>query len=171
MAVSRKCFWWFLFEAGENALSVGCRNGNTSYVRGRARWLHRPSCDESYSFFLVGTVFALGVGSVICFNPFSGGFVGWPQGGSGPDLRGTRGRTKETLGVPLISTRLLAVMAVVARNSTLLCLKGHLLIRKTGDEKWRHTVVVGIPLGIALWFLTPGRSIQLLHFRADFFTT
>ena len=35
--------------------------------------------------------------------------------------------------------------------STLMCLKDHLFIRKTGDEKWGHAVVVGIPLGNALW--------------------
>ena len=42
------------------------------------------SCDDSCSLMLVCIVFAvgftLGVGSVICFNPFSGGFVGLASG-------------------------------------------------------------------------------------------
>ena len=58
-------------------------------------------------------------------------------------------------------------MAVVARNSTLTCLGDQLLIRKTGDEKWRHAVVEGIPPGYVLWVLTPGRSTKLVDFSAD----
>ena len=58
-------------------------------------------------------------------------------------------------------------MAVVARNSTLMCLKDQLLVRKTGDEKWRHAVVEGIPPGNALWVLNPGRSTKLVDSSAD----
>ena len=57
-------------------------------------------------------------------------------------------------------------MAVVARNSTLMCLKDRFLIRKTSDEKWRHAVVEGLPPGNALWVLTSG-STKLVDFSAD----
>ena len=55
---------------------------------------------------------------------------------------------------------------MVASNSTSVCLKDHLLIRKTGDEKWRHAVVVGFLPGNALWLLTAGRSIELVGVSA-----
>ena len=48
--------------------------------------------DDSHSLLLVGTVFAvgftLGVGAVICFNPFSGGFEGLASGRFGTGIAG-----------------------------------------------------------------------------------
>ena len=44
--------------------------------------------------------------------------------------------------------------AVVARNSTLMCLRDHLFIRKTGGEQRRHAVVVGT---------FPGNPLRELH--------
>ena len=42
-------------------------------------------------------------------------------------------------------------------------LKRSSLDRKTGDEKWRHAVVVGIPPGSAPWVLTPVYQLNMLR--------
>ena len=59
---------------------------------GEGGFIEVPTCDESYSLFLAETVFAvgfpLGVGSVICFNPFSAGFVGLASGRIGTGIAG-----------------------------------------------------------------------------------
>ena len=46
--------------------------------------------------------FHVGVGSVVCMNPFSEGRVGLAQGGSGLELRDTR--SDETPEIPWLST-------------------------------------------------------------------
>ena len=95
----------------------------------------------------------LGVGSVVCIKPFSKGIVGLTSGRFRTGIAGLDvslgsdggGSTQFDSDVP-------------ERPS---------LSRENGDEKWRHTVVVGIPPGNALWVLTPGRSIKLVDFIAD----
>ena len=67
---------------------------------GLSSWLVSSTSQFVGTMFAVG--FALGVGRVIGFNPCSGGSRGWLQGGSGPELWGTR--SDETFGVPWIST-------------------------------------------------------------------
>ena len=114
-----------------------------------------PSCLDSFRLLLVGAVFAvgftLGVGSVICFNPFSEGFAGLASGRLGTGTAGYAiGRN---LWDPL-DVDVTLCSDVGGR------VQFDLEAPEGGDEKWQHAVVVGISPSNALWVLTPGRSIE-----------
>ena len=59
---------------------------------GEGDYIEVPSGDGFYSLLFVGTVFAvgftMGVGSAVCFNPFSGGFVALATGRFGAGIAG-----------------------------------------------------------------------------------
>ena len=116
-------------------------------------YIEVPSCDDSVSILLVGAVFAvgftLGVDSVTCSKPFSGGFVGWASGRFGTGIAGyaVGWNIRDPLGIGL----------------TLGSDGG-------GSTQFDLGVPEGSSLDLlssnALWVLTPGRSIALLDFSA-----
>ena len=77
--------------------SVGTEVLSTS-EDGEGNYIEVPSCGDFFSLLSVGTKypvgFTLGVGSVICINPFS--WV-WLQDGSGLELQDTQ--SDETFGI------------------------------------------------------------------------